>query len=51
MILPATNRRGRAFQCRVICLPLGGRRDGGVSGVIMMMEPVEEAEVAASAAG
>lgn len=49
LILPATNRRGRSFQCRVTCLPLGSRRDGGVSGAIIMMEPVEEpaAETAA----
>ncbi len=38
--LPATNRRGRAFQCRITLLPLG--RDGsGIAGAIMMMEPVE----------
>ncbi len=37
----ATNRRGRAFQCRVTMLPIG--RDGqGVVGAIMMMEPAEE---------
>jgi two-component system CheB/CheR fusion protein len=42
VILPATNRRGRSFQCHVSCLPLGARRDGNVSGVIIMMEPVEE---------
>jgi two-component system CheB/CheR fusion protein len=41
VVLPATNRRGRGFQCRVTLLPLG--RDGqGVAGAIMMMEPVEE---------
>ncbi len=36
----ATNRRGRAFQCRVTLLPLGQAGDGDVSGVIMMMEAV-----------
>jgi two-component system CheB/CheR fusion protein len=41
LVLPATNRRGRAFQCQVTLLPLG--RDGqSVAGAIMMMEPVEE---------
>ena len=39
MILDATNRRGRAFQCRVTLLPLSGS-DGERPGVIMMMEPV-----------
>lgn len=46
VILPATNRRGRSFPCRVTCLPLGSNRDGGVSGVIIMMEPAA-AETAA----
>lgn len=36
----ATNRRGRAFQCRVTLLPLGQAGDGDISGVIMMMEAV-----------
>jgi two-component system CheB/CheR fusion protein len=39
VVLPAVNRRGKSFQCKVTCLPLGRRR-GGISGVIMMMEPV-----------
>ena len=38
----ATNRRGRRFQCRVTCLPMGTDRDGQVSGIIMMMEAVED---------
>ncbi len=38
--LEATNRRGKAFQCRVTFLPLGNGGDGNVSGVIMMMEDV-----------
>lgn len=40
LIVPATNRRGRAFDCRVTCLPLGNSRDGNVRGAIIMMEPV-----------
>lgn len=39
-VLEATNRRGKAFQCRVTFLPLGSGGDGAVSGVIMMMEDV-----------
>lgn len=38
MMLDATNRRGRTFECQVTCLPLHGGGDGAVSGVIMMME-------------
>ncbi|HUA45328.1 MAG TPA: CheR family methyltransferase [Solirubrobacteraceae bacterium] len=37
VVLDATNRRGKPFQCRVTFLPLGGS-DGDISGVIMMME-------------
>jgi two-component system CheB/CheR fusion protein len=40
VVLEATNRRGRAFQCRVTLLPLKSDSDGTVSGAIMMMEPV-----------
>jgi two-component system CheB/CheR fusion protein len=40
VVVEATNRRGRAFQCQVTVLPLGSENDGGVSGVIMMMEAV-----------
>ncbi len=40
LVLEATNRRGRAFQCRVTCLPLAAPVDGGVASVIMMMEPI-----------
>jgi two-component system CheB/CheR fusion protein len=39
VVLDATNRRGKPFQCRVTFLPLGG--DGNTSGVIMMMEAVD----------
>jgi two-component system CheB/CheR fusion protein len=40
VVLEATNRRGKAFQCRVTVLPLGENRNGGGSGLILMMEPV-----------
>ena len=39
VLVEATNRRGKPFQCRVTFLPLGG--DGSVPGVIMMMEAVD----------
>lgn len=42
LTVPATNRRGRAFQCRVMLLPLNAEGDGVVSGAIMMMEPVAD---------
>ncbi len=39
VVLPATNRRGRQFSCRVTLLPVA--HDGqGVAGAILMMEPV-----------
>jgi two-component system CheB/CheR fusion protein len=41
VVLAAVTRRGRAIQCKVTCLPLGTRPDGEVTGVIMMMEPVD----------
>ncbi len=41
VVLDATNRRGKPFQCRVTFLPLGGT-DGNTSGVIMMMEALAE---------
>jgi two-component system CheB/CheR fusion protein len=40
VVLEATNRRGKGFQCRVTVLPLGDNRDGDGSGIILMMEPV-----------
>ncbi|MBV9603608.1 MAG: PAS domain-containing protein [Solirubrobacterales bacterium] len=40
VVLDATNRRGKAFQCRVTLLPLGAG-DGQASGVIMMMEDAD----------
>ncbi len=45
LVLDAVTRRGRSIQCKVSCLPLGTRPDGEVSGVIMMMEPVDETYV------
>jgi two-component system CheB/CheR fusion protein len=39
VVLDATNRRGKPFQCRVTFIPLGG--DGNSPGVIMMMEAVD----------
>jgi two-component system CheB/CheR fusion protein len=36
--LEATNRRGRKFECRVTCLPMGTDQEGQASGVIMLME-------------
>ena len=40
VVLEATNRRGKAFTCRVTFLPLGSGGDGNVAGLIMMMEDV-----------
>jgi two-component system CheB/CheR fusion protein len=40
VVLEATNRRGKAFQCRVTVLPLGESRDGARPGLILMMEPL-----------
>jgi two-component system CheB/CheR fusion protein len=39
-VVEATNRRGKAFQCRVSLLPLGSVDDGGAPGAIIMMESV-----------
>ena len=44
-LVPATNRRGKAIDCRVTSIPLGG--EGSVSGVIILMEQVEAGTVAA----
>jgi two-component system, chemotaxis family, CheB/CheR fusion protein len=41
VVLDATNRRGKPFQCRVTFLPLGGT-DGNTSGAIMMMEALAD---------
>jgi two-component system CheB/CheR fusion protein len=41
LLLEATNRRGKAFQCRVTCVPLAGDGDGRAPGAILMMEAVD----------
>jgi two-component system CheB/CheR fusion protein len=41
LVVGATNRRGRPIQCRIVCLPLGGQPGSDISGVIVMMEPVD----------
>ena len=38
IVVEATNRRGRPFNCRVTVLPLRESDDGAVGGVIVMME-------------
>jgi two-component system CheB/CheR fusion protein len=40
VVLDATNRRGKQFQCRVTVLPLNAHANGQVTGAILMMEPV-----------
>ena len=40
IVVEATNRRGKPFQCRVTLLPLGTPSNDGASGAIMMMESV-----------
>jgi two-component system, chemotaxis family, CheB/CheR fusion protein len=40
LVLPATNRRGRPFQCRVSCSPMSAR-EGETCGVILLMEEAE----------
>jgi two-component system CheB/CheR fusion protein len=42
LVVEATNRRGKAFRCQVTCLPLRGDHDGSPSGVIVMMEALDE---------
>ncbi len=41
VVLDATNRRGKSFQCRVACLPLSTNTDGAISGVIILMEALD----------
>jgi two-component system CheB/CheR fusion protein len=41
-VLEAVNRRGRAFRCRVICLPMRDAEDGEVTGVNVMMEALAD---------
>jgi two-component system CheB/CheR fusion protein len=38
LVIEATNRRGRNFNCKVTFLPLRQANDGAVNGVIVMME-------------
>ncbi|HEX3689324.1 MAG TPA: CheR family methyltransferase [Solirubrobacteraceae bacterium] len=40
VVVDAINRRGKAFQCRVLCMPMTAGDDGNASGVIVLMEPV-----------
>jgi two-component system CheB/CheR fusion protein len=40
VVVDATNRRGKQFQCRVTVLPLNAHANGQVTGAILMMEPV-----------
>jgi two-component system CheB/CheR fusion protein len=42
IVLDATNRRGKPFQCRVTFLALGSRSEDGRPGVVMTMEPVSD---------
>ena len=42
LVLPATNRKGRPIQCRVVCAPLVGRNDGTAQGVIVSMEEITD---------
>jgi two-component system, chemotaxis family, CheB/CheR fusion protein len=42
LVLDAVNRRGKPFQCRVLCMPLSTDSDGAVSGVIVLMDPVSD---------
>lgn len=51
-VVPATNRRGKAIQVRVACVPLVGRDDGEARGVIVTMEEIASlSEVSPVAAG
>jgi two-component system, chemotaxis family, CheB/CheR fusion protein len=38
VVLPATNRRGKAIQCRVVCAPLASDKTDEPAGVIVLME-------------
>jgi two-component system CheB/CheR fusion protein len=41
-VVEATNRRGRRFACRLVCLPLLAGADGKASGTVVMMEARED---------
>jgi two-component system, chemotaxis family, CheB/CheR fusion protein len=47
LMLDAVDRRGEAFRCRVVMMPLHGTGDGTVSGVILLMEPIGQREIVA----
>jgi two-component system CheB/CheR fusion protein len=42
LVVDATNRRGRAFQCKVTLLPLLQSSDGVPNGVVVMMEDASD---------
>jgi two-component system CheB/CheR fusion protein len=44
IVLEAVNRRGKAFRCRVVCLPMHqtAGADGDVAGAILMMEALAD---------
>lgn len=44
VVLKATNRRGREFQCQVTLLRLGPTHDDGAAGAVMMMENADAHE-------
>jgi two-component system CheB/CheR fusion protein len=46
--IPATNRRGKAFRCRVTCTPMQTTKAGGHGGDILLME---EADASGAADG
>lgn len=44
IVIEATNRRGRQFQCQMTFLRLGPGSEDGAAGVIMMMERAEASD-------
>ncbi|MBV9534559.1 MAG: PAS domain-containing protein [Solirubrobacterales bacterium] len=48
VVLEATSRRGRSFNCQVTCLPLREADGDPVSGVIVMMEDASDGAVPSS---
>jgi two-component system CheB/CheR fusion protein len=47
LVLDAINRRGKAFRCRVVCMPLGADGNGTIAGVILLMEPIGDQKAVA----
>jgi two-component system CheB/CheR fusion protein len=45
IVVEATNRRGRPFNCRVTLLPFHNSNDGEIRGVIVMMEDAGDGKV------